>query len=239
MTVYVVTGTRTGIGLEYVRQLGRSKDNTIVAAVRNLQGDLAALRAAQGASEGTVHIIECDVSSESSVAGLAARVEGAIGAGTQIDVIINNAAILQSPDQTGLTVTPDAIMSHMSTNLVGPARVLQVLLPLLSPMAIVANISSGIGSLDMLSDGRIGAGVTPYSISKAALNMLTVHQAQNLKDKAIVVAIDPGHVKTELGGPNAVVEIEDSAKGVLGVLGGLKREDTGKFLLYKGTELPW
>lgn len=239
MGVYVVTGTRTGIGLEYVRQLGHSKDNTVVAVVRDLQADLSALRAAQAASEGTVYIIECDVSSESSVAQLAARVEGAIGAGTQVDVIINNAGIQQAPEQTALTVTPEALASHMNTNVVGPARVVQVLLPQLSPSAVVINVSSGMGSLAMLSDGRIPAGITPYSISKTALNMLTVHQAQHLKDRAIVVAVDPGHVKTQMGGPHAVVEVEDSAKGVLGVLGGLKREDTGKFLLYDGTELPW
>ncbi|ROT35279.1 NAD(P)-binding protein [Sodiomyces alkalinus F11] len=241
MGVYVVTGTRTGIGLEYVRQLGRSQANTVVAIVRKQQGsDLSALRAVRDASEGAVHIVECDVSSETSVAGLAASIEAAIGAGTRVDVLINNAAVLHAREQTSLTATPEAIASHVNTNVVGPARVLQVLLPLLAPAAaVVANISSGLGSLNKLSDGRIPAVITPYSISKAALNMLTVHQAKHLADRAIVVAIDPGHVKTEMGGPEAVLEIEDSAKGVLGVLGGLKQEDTGKFLLYNGTELEW
>jgi NAD(P)-dependent dehydrogenase (short-subunit alcohol dehydrogenase family) len=106
----------------------------------------------------------------------------------------------------------------------------------------VANISSGIGSLTMLSDGRIPAKAAPYSLSKAALNMLTVHQARQLREEGsgvVVVAIDPGHVKTEMGGPEAVVEVADSARGVLGVLAGLGEGDSGRFLAYDGVGLEW
>jgi NAD(P)-dependent dehydrogenase (short-subunit alcohol dehydrogenase family) len=127
----------------------------------------------------------------------------------------------------------------MATNVLGPARTLQALLPLLAPDAVVANISSGIGSLTMLSDGRIPAKAAPYSLSKAALNMLTVHQARQLREEGsgvVVVAIDPGHVKTEMGGPEAVVEVADSARGVLG---GWGVGDSGRFLLYSGVGLEW
>ncbi|KAL2174126.1 uncharacterized protein P884DRAFT_159406, partial [Thermothelomyces heterothallicus CBS 202.75] len=88
--------------------------------------------------------------------------------------------------------------------------------------------------------------ITPYGLSKAALNMLTVHQQAQLRARGggsggiVVVAVDPGHVKTEMGGPSAVVEVEDSARGVLKLVEGLtEREDGGKFWLYNGEELPW
>lgn len=239
MAVYVITGTRTGIGLEYVRQLAKSPSNTIFAVVRSVTADIAALEAVRRDGPGKVHIVECDVSSEQSIGGLASKLSPALSADTKIDVIINNAALLHSRQETSLTLSSEALFSHITTNTIGPAKVLQAVLPLLADGAVVANITSGIGSLAMLTDGRINAEITPYSISKTALNMLTVHQAKHLQGKAVVVCVDPGHVKTEMGGPNAVMEIQDSAQGVLKTLASLGKADTGKFLLYNGTELPW
>lgn len=246
MPVYVVSGARAGIGREYVRQLSQEQNNTVFALVRSLDGDLGALREIQEKAAGTVHILECDISSEASIAALPERIRSSSSSALdiKIDVLINNAAILHARDETSLNLTSAALASHMATNVVGPAKMLQALLPLLAPGARVANISSGVGSLAMLSDGRIDAQITPYSISKAALNMLTVHQARQLAageaTRGIaVVAIDPGHVKTEMGGPNAVVEVADSARGVLRTLAGLTTADSGKFLLYTGAELPW
>jgi NAD(P)-dependent dehydrogenase (short-subunit alcohol dehydrogenase family) len=239
MPVFVITGARTGIGLEYTRHLANNPSNIVVAVVRDLKADITSLKAITLSSAAKAHILECDISSETSLSSLAPHFVSAVGQEARVHVLINNAAILHSRQKTSLNLSADGLLSHISTNVVGPTKVLQSLLPHLAPGAIVANITSGIGSLTMISDGRITAGITPYSISKTALNMLTVHQAQQLKGKAIVVCIDPGHVKTVMGGPNAVMEIEDSAKSVLATLANLKAHDNGKFLLYDGTELPW
>lgn len=243
MPVYVITGARGGIGLEYVRQLAENDANTIFALVRDLNGNLAALKTIQERSTARLHILECDTSSESSVGHIQDQIRSLIGSGSKIDVLINNAAVLNSRHETSVNVSSSALLSHITTNVLGPAMVLQALLPLLAPNARVANISSGVGSMTMLSDGRIKAEITPYSISKAALNMLTVHQAQHLADRdgsgILVVSVDPGYVKTEMGGPNATVEVSDSARGVLRTLAALKPGDSGKFLLYTGDELPW
>lgn len=244
MPVYVVTGTRGGIGLEYVRQLSTEPTNTVFALVRNPSGsNISALEAIQKDAKGTVHIIDCDISSDENISGLADRIRAKLDKeDTAINVLINNAAILDEDKrgETSLNLTSKSLWNHIETNTMGPARVLQSLRPLLASDALVANISSGIGSLEMLSDGRIPAELTAYSISKAALNMLTVHQAKQLADRGItVVAVDPGHTKTAMGGPEAVVEIPDSAGGVLKTLSGLTHKDTGKFLLYTGKELPW
>jgi hypothetical protein len=69
--------------------------------------------------------------------------------------------------------------------------------------------------------------------------MLTILQGLELKGRAVIVAIDPGHVKTEMGGPKAVIEIPDSARAVLSVLHGLKPEDNGKFLRFDGSGVEW
>jgi NAD(P)-dependent dehydrogenase (short-subunit alcohol dehydrogenase family) len=247
MPVYVVTGARMGIGLGYIRELSQSPSNTVFALVRSLSGDLTDLRAVQASAKATVHILECDISSSASIAALPSRlITTAASPDLKIDVLINNAAILHSRPESALTLTPAALHSHIESNVLGPAQTLQHLLPLLSPTARVVNITSGIASMTMVGDGRINAEITPYSISKAALNMLTVHQARQLKvaeggkwKGVVVVCVDPGHVKTVMGGEGASVEVEDSARGVLGVVGGLKEGDSGKFFNFLGEECPW
>jgi len=72
------------------------------------------------------------------------------------------------------------------------------------------------------------------------LNMVTVHQALELKGKGVVVVcMDPGWVKTDMGGEGAMVEQEDSVGGMSKCLQGLKEGDTAKFFDYSGTVVPW
>ncbi|KAK0647147.1 hypothetical protein B0T16DRAFT_330754 [Cercophora newfieldiana] len=239
MPTFVISGTRTGLGLENVRHLSQNPSNTIFALVRSLtNADISALRAVQSASQAKIHILECDTSSEASISALPSRIQE-ISPDVKIDVLINMAAILHSGSQNSLTLTSSALGSHITTNVMGPALVTSALLPMLSPTAKILNITSGLGSLQLLSDGTISPNSTAYSISKAALNMLTVHQAKQLPKGMAVVCVDPGHCKTEMGGPNAVLEPSESASGVQKIVEGLKPENSGKFLLYSGVELPW
>lgn len=81
---------------------------------------------------------------------------------------------------------------------------------------------------------------TAYSISKAGLNMLTVHQSVDLKDKGIIaICMDPGWVKTSMGGDEAPLEKEESISGMLKCLKGLTAKDSGKLYMYSGEERPW
>ncbi|KAK4441893.1 hypothetical protein QBC34DRAFT_314246 [Podospora aff. communis PSN243] len=238
MPTFVISGTRTGLGLQNVRHLSTNPSNTIFALVRSLTGDISALQSVQSTSAAKIHILDCDTASESSISALPAQIKS-LAPDTVIDVLINNAAILHTAEQNSLTLTTEVLMSHMTTNVMGPALLTSTLLPLLSPTAKIVNITSGLASLGLLSDGTIDAVATAYSISKAALNMLTVHQAKQLPEGMVVVCLDPGHCKTEMGGPNAYVEPGDSAKGVQSLIEGLKGSDRGKFFAYKGEELVW
>ncbi|KAH7117392.1 NADP-dependent dehydrogenase-like protein [Dactylonectria macrodidyma] len=239
MTVFIITGARTGIGREAVLQLASNSSNTVVAVVRDLHADISSLAEIKKSSGGTVHIVECDVSDTNSISQLVERLTVALGTDFHVNYLIQFAAILHSREQTGINVTAESLTSHFTSNVIGPALITQSLLPHLVPGAVIANITSGIGSLTMLTNGQITAEFTPYSISKTALNMLTVHQATHLGSRASVVAIDPGHVKTVMGGPNAFVEIPDSARGVIKVVTELKPEDSGKFMFYNGASSPW
>ncbi|KAL2190565.1 NAD(P)-binding protein [Thermothelomyces heterothallicus CBS 203.75] len=241
MPVYCITGTNRGLGLEFVRQLARSSDNTIIAGVRSLAStDLSDLRAAASPS---THILECDTGSLASIHAFAKAARLALGEDRKIDYLINNAAVNLASHQTSLNLGPDELQAQMAVNVIGPAKTLELFLDagLLSRDVRVLNMTSGLASLHLTaqSPARKCAG---YSITKAALNMLTLHQAADLRSHlpgAVVVLADPGWAKTRLGGEGAVMEPSDSVAGVLKVLHGLRPEDSGSFFSHSGDKIPW
>ncbi|XP_060605571.1 C-signal-like [Ruditapes philippinarum] len=93
--------------------------------------------------------------------------------------------------------------------------------------AAIINISTGVASITENSSG----GIYPYRASKAALNMITSNLSLDLKSDGILcTAIHPGWVKTDLGGPNALISTEESVKGMMPVLEKLRGDaESGKF----------
>lgn len=127
----------------------------------------------------------------------------------------------------------------MNVNVLGPALLVQVLSPHLQSGSVVMNMTSGLGSLGF-NRGMENPGCTVYAMSKAALNMLTVHQAAEMRGRGVcAVCVDPGWVKTDMGGKRAQLEKEESIGGMLKVLRGVGMEDSGKFLMYDGIEREW
>ena len=79
-----------------------------------------------------------------------------------------------------------------------------------------------------------------YRSSKTGLNQVVKSLSVDLKPKGItVVSLHPGWVKTDMGGPNAPVSIDKSIEGMIEVIERTDIKDTGRFLNYDGTELPW
>ncbi|ERT00943.1 uncharacterized protein SPSK_07925 [Sporothrix schenckii 1099-18] len=247
MPTYCILGTNRGLGLEFVRQLAKSPDNTIIATVRP-NADRTDLDAV---ASPTTHIVECDVSSVQSVhifANQVARNVLADSTGpshTKIDFLIVNAGINGTPpDQDSLSLNPVLLTEQMAVNVVGPAKVVEFLVDreALAPTVRILNMTSGLGSLALSAtmEPRKSIG---YSLTKAALNMLTVHQGYDVRarglSQAVVIAMDPGWVKTRLGGDGALLEPSDSVSGMLKVLHGLKDEDNVTFFGKDGERKPW
>lgn len=238
--VYCVTGTNRGLGLEFVRQLAATKSNTIIATVRNSSTDLTDLKSVASSS---THILVCDTSDPESIVSFVPEATSLL-AGRKIDFLLHVAGVNFHSEQTSLSVTADALHTNLQVNVFGLARTTQLLLSsgALGPDVRILNMTSGLGSLTK-SEGISPRKCLPYSISKAGVNMLTVHQAEELRTAglsgAVVLAVDPGWVKTRMGGDGAVLEPEESIAGVLGVLHGAKSEDNGKFYSYDGSEQPW
>lgn len=237
MATYFLTGANRGIGLEFVRQLSAKPSNTIIAGVRSLSGENAELQAL-AKQNNNVHIIECDVSSLDSLSGIEFRVAEILSkTGANLDYLFNVAGINATSTDTSLTLDPASMSNHMQTNVLGPAKIVESLQKYLARGATVLNMSSGLGSLKVATDLTK---CCTYSMSKAALNMLTLHQAADLKKSGVkVVCMDPGWVKTRMGGKGAMIDANVSVESMLEVVHGLKEKDSGRFLRYDGVDVPW
>lgn len=240
MPTYVITGANRGIGLEFIRQLTQSPENTILALVRDTSKDHSALKSL--ANEKT-SIFECDTSSLASIRDFAKSARSTLG-DSKIDYVINNAGINLSSQNSSLQLAPDDLLESIKTNVLGPAKLVEFLLQqgVLNENVRVQNMSSGLGSLQRTVEGE-GRQCAGYSISKASLNMLSTHLAADLRKAglkgAVVIMMDPGWVKTDMGGKGAVLNPEESVGGQLKVLQELKDEDNGKFFRYAGDQVPW
>jgi len=151
--------------------------------------------------------------------------------GKKIDILINNAGYMNRE------MNRDALKRCFDVNATGPLLLAKALIPnlKLSKQPKIINVSSGLGSI-MRTSGRY----TVYSMSKAALNMATRQlHAHHSKDGIIVIALNPGHNKTDMGGQGAPLEPKDSVKKMLKLIISLKEEQSGKFLYIDGKALPW
>ncbi len=221
MTTYLVTGANRGIGYEYCRQL-QARGDTAIAVCRQASNELKALG---------IRVEEnIDITSDDSVANLHER----LGA-TQIDVLINNAAIAKSITLEHLDF--DSIREQFEVNALGALRVTQVLLPRLKAGAKVAMMTSRMGSI---SDNTSGSSYG-YRMSKVALSMAGKSLSHDLKPLGITVAIlHPGLVQTRMTNfaANGITP-EVSVQGLLARIDELTLENTGTFWHSNGEVLPW
>ena len=213
-TIALITGANKGIGLETARQLGRKGIHVIIAARDAKRGaDAVKTLAAEGVSAAAVAL---EVTDEASIAAAAKEVERRHG---RLDILINNAGILDYAADTGPATTSLAhYRKSFETNFFGLVAVTQAFLPLLrkSSAGRIVNLTSILGSVAEHADRNSPIylkNFPAYDASKAAVNLYTVELAQALADTPIKVnAVHPGWVKTDMGGEAAPMEIVDGAK---------------------------
>ncbi|HZX08740.1 SDR family oxidoreductase [Kribbella sp.] len=194
--VALVTGGNKGIGHEIVRQLA-SRGFTVYLGARN-----ASLGTAAAAElSGDVRFVQLDVTDVDSVAAAAKQIEADSG---RLDVLMNNAGIVAEWGTAVADITAEQVRTAYDVNVFGVVSTINAFVPLLrrSPNARIVNLSSGLGSVNLLSelDGRLATqGLLAYSSSKAALNALTLVYASALRADGIKVnAATPGLVPTDL-----------------------------------------
>ena len=228
----LVTGANRGLGLELCRQL-LARGDRVVAACRQ-PGKATALNTLAGEHPGRLHVTPLDVAEPKSHAALARELP-LLTEGEPLNLLINNAGVLRGGERYGSVQAAD-LETSFRTHALGPFLLVQTLTPQLADGARVANISSEIGSIGLRQEFR-----TPsYAIGKAAQNMATSLLAQALAPRGIaVVALHPGWVRTDMGTDCAALSPQESAHGLLQVIGGLQARDSGAFLDWQGQTLPW
>ncbi len=226
MATILITGANRGIGLALTRAFVAHGDK-VIAAQRSPKpgGELAALQK----ESGRVDLISMDVAAETSVAKVAAALKG-----TPIDIVVNNAAVLNSYGGIEEGVHDEAAWhSVLMTNVAGSYFVAAHFLPNLKaakPSRLVFLTSS------MSSLSEANGGAYPYRASKAAVNSLCRNLARDLAGDGIAVAaFDPGWVRTDMGGADASISAETSAAGLLKRILALGPKTTGAIETYAGT----
>jgi NAD(P)-dependent dehydrogenase (short-subunit alcohol dehydrogenase family) len=193
----------------------------VFLGARNAEAGQAA--AAKLSKDGKVTFLEIDVSKPDSVQR--ATEEFSKGA-DHLDVLINNAGILLDADKDVLKISCETIETTLRTNTIGPLIVSQAFVPLMekSDAPRIVNVSSGSGQLADGADGWAPA----YSISKTALNGVTVQLAAALP-KFAINSVCPGWVRTDMGGADAPRSIAEGASGIVWLAADAPQKETGKF----------
>ena len=236
MPSMLVTGASRGLGLEMVRQFV-GDGWRIYACCRTpaTATDLAALAAGSG---GLITLHTLDVSKPEEIRALADEFRG-----TPIDMLVNNAGLLgckienMTPAAFG-SVDYEAWAEVHEINTMAPLRVTEAFVDHVaaSELKLLFFMSTHMGCITELADG----GLYPYRSSKAALNLLVKGLSIDLAPRGVrTIAVHPGWVVTDMGGPDAPVNKVDSIAGIRSVVANYGAEQTGCFYQYDGRELPW
>ena len=228
----LITGANRGIGLELVKQYASQDDVHVFAACRNPQA-AEALQAVANAHSGRVTVLKLEVTDQQQIEESAEAIRAQVGG---LDILINNAAINPRDGvQDFPNMTAETFLEVLHINSVAPLMIAQVYADLLQ-QAKVVNVSSERGSMQGRTDGREHA----YCASKAALNMVTRGLAVNLQPMgAVVITIHPGWVVTDMGGPNARLQPDESVGAMVELIDGLSAENNGLYYQWDGQPLPW
>ena len=222
MPTALILGASRGIGREFVRQL--LAERWKVYATARDDAALAALKV-DGAEA-----IRLDVERPESLAGLGWQLDG-----VKLDLAVYVAGVFGPKERASVPPTAQDFDHVMHTNVLGAMQAI----PMIAPMVQAAGgkfafISSGMGSIGEVtgSDGWV------YRASKAALNM-AIKSASFDYPGAIFVALDPGWVRTDMGGPNASITVDESVRGLRQVIGSLGAADSGTYRSRNGRQLDW
>lgn len=226
----LVVGASRGLGLGLTAEL-KARGWDVVATVREEAG-ARRLESLAARSGGVLRVEPVDINDDAAVAGLRQRLGGQV-----FDLLFVNAGITPAPGHDALRASRDEIALVFQTNAVSPVRLARRFLDRVRDgSGVIALMSSGLGSV---ADNTHGYSEI-YSASKAALNSLARSLAATLGGRRLtVLAMAPGWVRTDLGGPQAPLGVEESVRGLLDVIATRRGTLRHGFVDYRGRELAW
>lgn len=225
----LITGANRGLGLGHTKAL-LERGWTVHAAVRN--PDAASDLKALPEGEGKLIVHRYDATDPAAAKALKSEIK------EPLDILFANAGVIGPTDHSFGSGDHEGLMHTMRVNVMAPMALAEAFADLVaqSTLKVIALQSSRMGSIsDNDSGGRYA-----YRSSKAALNAIGKSLSIDLKDREItVLMLHPGWVKTDMGGPNGLVTVEESVNAQLDLIARANPSMSGRFFHISGEDLPW
>jgi NAD(P)-dependent dehydrogenase (short-subunit alcohol dehydrogenase family) len=223
----LIIGASRGLGLGLVQEY-LHRGWQVVASVRGAAHtklhDLVA-------ADGRLEIVAIDINEPAQARAVAANL-----AGRRFDLLFVNAGVGSDPAQTVADVSTESFIQVMVTNALSPMRMVEIFAPLVTATGSIAVMSSGLGSVA----GNDSGGMEVYRASKAALNMfMRSFAARHAGGRRSLLAMMPGWVATDMGGPDAPVDVATSVRGIADTVEAQTDKPGLRFLDYQGQSIPW
>ncbi len=226
MKQLLITGANRGIGLELTQQY-LANGWQVFATYRQQAGSALDALACD-----RLTLLSLDVAQDSSILALQAKLSG-----VELDLIINNAGVFGRRDQSLGSVSRQEWLEVLNINSVAPLMLAQAMHHnLAAKQGAFAILSSRMGSIGENDGGSLYL----YRSSKTAVNQVVKSLSIDLQPKHIkVLALHPGWVRTDMGGPNGSIDVQTSVNGLRQVLAHISAADSGRFINYDGTAIAW
>ena len=227
MPTVLITGANRGIGFEFARQYADGGWR-VIATCRDPAnaGELSALG-------GDIEVHGLDVTDHARIQALAKSLER-----SAIDLLLSNAGVSGPRPNPFGGIDYQSWMEVLSVNAMSPLKLCECFVDHVarSDLKRIVAVTSKMGSIAENSSG----GSYIYRSSKTALNAVMKSLSVELASRRVIVAVlHPGWVRTDMGGPGALIEARTSVAGMRQVIAGLKLEDSGGFFNYDGAGIPW
>ena len=227
----LITGANRGLGLGLVKKYLENNEK-VFCTTRNISKSKE-LKLLKEKHTNSLEICELDLLDKDSPNILSNFLEN-----EPIDLFINNAGVIGKSAQHFKSVSLDSWLEVLKVNLIAPLLITQSIIKNIekSSEKKIYILSSKVGSIE---DNKSG-GMYVYRSSKTALNQIVKSLSIDLKPLGIsVISLHPGWVRTDMGGLNALISVEESVNGMVGVISNTNIFNSGKFINYDGTEIPW
>jgi NAD(P)-dependent dehydrogenase (short-subunit alcohol dehydrogenase family) len=230
MATVLITGANRGIGLEFVKQYLARGEN-VIGTCRDIEA--AEALAQLSANNENLQLLKLDVANDESLMAFPAQLVN-----SPIDIFINNAGVYGPRNSVFNNVDAENWLPVLRVNTIAPMLLTQ---------RIIENLKQGEGKKLLYVTSKMGSiddnnggGSYVYRSSKAALNAVVKSIAVDLGGAGFDVAVlHPGWVRTDMGGPNGLIDTETSVVGMISVIDNLNSDNTGSFFNYDGTIIPW
>lgn len=226
MAVFLITGANRGFGAA-LTDAALAQGHTVYATAR----DTTHMPNYKHQGFGKLHPVALDLDDSQQIKALAKQFND-----IQIDYLINNAGI--SLNNTFMDATEAELVQSLRVNLIAPFLLTQTLLTSLSNDGKIIQLSSGAASQTNTPQFK-GTPLDTYAISKSALNMFTLRLSLYMQKNQASVAISPGWIKTDMGGPNAPDDPTQVAQTMLKTLLSLTAQDNGRYIDYENKVIDW